>query len=150
MNVEGFEFSFVADIQPARSLDGAIAALLPQSRYANVRGDPLNRYGSGPFCKFTIPKTYKQSGVYLVMAGDNLKYVGECSNLSARFNSGYGIISPKNCFKGGQETNCRINNLIYTTVSDGEMLELWFHSSSNHKAIEAILRKNINATWNKY
>lgn len=145
MNVEGFDFEFVADIQPLFSADGIINAHMPQSRYANARGDPLNSYGAGPFCKFVIPRTRRQSGVYLIMAGDALKYVGECANLSARFNAGYGNISPKNCFKGGQETNCRLNNLIYHSTTDGSSLALWFHPTLEFKSVEAILR----APWNR-
>lgn len=147
--VEGFEFAFVGNIQPMLSVDGAINAHMPQSRYANVRGDPLNRYGAGPFCKFVIPRTYRQSGVYLVFAGDDLKYVGECANLSARFNAGYGNISPKNCFKGGQETNCRLNNLIYVATTGGEALTLWFHPTPDYKAVEATLRSKLRAPWNR-
>lgn len=148
MNVEGFNFAFVADIVPQRTTEDAIHALLPQARYANARGDPLNRYGAGPFCKFTIPRSYHHSGVYLILAGDHLKYVGECANLTARFNAGYGNISPKNCFKGGQETNCRLNNLIYIATTGGEPLTLWFHATADYKTIEATLRSKLRAPWN--
>jgi hypothetical protein len=117
--------------------------------YANVRGDPLNRYGAGPFCKFVIPRTFRQSGVYLIFAGDDLKYVGECANLSARFNAGYGNISPKNCFKGGQETNCRLNNLIYAATTSGKPLALWFHATPDYKAVEVVLRSKLRAPWNR-
>lgn len=147
--VEGYNFAFVADIAPRRLSNDVVEALLPQSRYANARGDPLNNYGAGPFCKFVIPRTYRQSGVYLIFAGDDLKYVGECANLSARFNAGYGNISPKNCFKGGQETNCRLNNLIYVAVTSGEALTLWFHPTSNYKTVEATLRSTLRAPWNR-
>ena len=147
--VEGFDFAFVADILPQRTTEDAIYAHMPQARYANVRDDPLNNYGAGPFCKFTIPRTYRQSCVYLIFAGAELKYVGECANLSARFNAGYGNISPKNCFKGGQETNCRLNNLIYVAVTSGEALTLWFHITSDYKTVEATLRSTLRAPWNR-
>lgn len=149
MIVEGFEFGLVGEIQPLRASDGAVNAHMPQSRYANARGDPLNRYGAGPFCKFAIPRTYRQSGVYLIKAGDDLKYVGECANLSARFNAGYGNISPKNCFKGGQETNCRLNNLIYDATTGGKPLALWFHATPDYKAVEVVLRSKLRAPWNR-
>jgi hypothetical protein len=54
--------------------------------------------------------------------------VGECANLSARFNTGYGNISPKNCFKGVQETNCRLNNLLYSAIVVGQRISLWIGS----------------------
>jgi len=149
MIVEGSEFGFVSDIQPLRSTDGVINAHMPQTRYANVRGAPLNRYGAGPFCKFAIPRTYHQSGVYLIMAGHDLKYVGETADLSKRFNAGYGNISPKNCFKNGQETNCRLNNLIYAATIGGEALTLWFHPTPDYKAVESTLRSKLRAPWNR-
>jgi hypothetical protein len=45
--------------------------------------------------------------------------------LSARFNAGYGNISPKNCFKGGQETNCRVNNLVHSAALAGERISTY-------------------------
>jgi hypothetical protein len=64
MHVEGFDFAFVTDIVPERTTEEAIHAVLPQARYANARGDPLNRYGAGPFYKFTkIPGTQYQLDV---------------------------------------------------------------------------------------
>lgn len=122
---------------------------MPQSRYANARQVPLNNYGSGPFCKFNIPRHHRQSGVYLIIAETGVKYVGECANLSARFNAGYGNISPKNCFKDGQETNCRLNNLIYVAASNCHALALWFHSTADYKAVEAALRSKLRAPWNR-
>jgi hypothetical protein len=109
MKVWQYEFAQVCDIEPLRENDGSVRALKPQSRYKNNNALPLNKYGKGPFCKFTIPKGYKVSGVYAIVVNQELKYIGECVNLSSRFNVGYGNISPRNCFKGGQETNCRIN-----------------------------------------
>lgn len=149
MNVEGYDFAFVAHIEPVRNSDGAVEPMMPQDRYANVRGIALNSYGAGPFCKFVIPSTYRQSGVYLMVAGDNLRYIGECANLSVRFNAGYGNISPKNCYKGGQETNCRLNNLIHIAATGGEALTLWFHPTFEYKAVEAMLRSKRRAPWNR-
>ena len=80
---------------------------------------------------------------------DELRYVGECTNLSARFNAGYGNISPKNCFKGRQETNCRMNNLIYLEAQVGRRISLWFCQTTQRKTIEAALRSTVNAIWNR-
>jgi hypothetical protein len=76
-------------------------------------------------------------------------YIGECVNLSSRYNAGYGQISPRNCFVGGQETNCRINNLIYGEATHSHKIELWFHQSDHYKSIEAELRKELNPAWNR-
>ena len=70
----------------------------------------------------------------LALDGD-LRYVGECANLSARFNVGYGNISPKNCFSGGQETNCRLNNLLYEAVL---AISLGFFSPSCSLSISVV------------
>lgn len=149
MDVERYHFEHVADLAPVRMPAGTIQAFMPQSRYANARGLPLNKYGAGPFCKFTVPADYRKSGVYLLVVGPHVRYVGECANLSARFNAGYGNISPKNCYKGGQETNCRLNNLVYRACSEGEMLFLFFHQTADYKAVEARLRAVLRAPWNR-
>jgi hypothetical protein len=149
MNVESYEFNLIGEIVPVRSDDdGAVQSFMPQGRYRNAATVPLNRYGSGPFCKFVIPRTYRVPGVYLMVADGHIRYVGECANLSARFNMGYGNISPKNCFKGGQETNCRVNALIYSAVTAGTRLNLWFHQTVAYKAVEAELRSKLKADWN--
>lgn len=84
-----------------------------------------------------------------MVVGSDIRYVGECVNLSARFNAGYGNISPKNCYKGGQETNCRVNNLVYRAASEGETLSLFFHETVEYKAVEARLRAVLQAPWNR-
>ena len=149
MRVEEYEFDLIGEIAPVRADNGTLQAYLPQSRYRNAATVPLNRYGSGPFCKFSIPRNYQLSGVYLMVADGQVRYVGECANLSARFNMGYGNISPKNCFKGGQETNCRVNALIYEAVASGVRFDLWFHATDAYKAVEAELRSKLKAGWNR-
>ena len=149
MVVDGCQFKYVTNLTPERQPDGAVKALMPQSRYKNTRCLPLNKYGAGPFCKFAIPNEYQTSGVYLFVAGSEVRYVGECMNLSNRFNAGYGNISPRNCFKGGQETNCRLNNLVYRAASEDETLSLFFHGTTDYKAIEARLRDKLRPPWNR-
>lgn len=119
MTFAGYEFEHVCDVEPLRDAGGVSVRFMPQDRYQNARNLPLNRYGAGPFCKFRVPTRFQVSGVYVLTIDNDLRYVGECANLSARFNAGYGNISPKNCFKGGQETNCRLNNLIYVAALAG-------------------------------
>src|SRR4051812_34325519 len=119
MQVGDYDFEYVCDIEPSRGTDGSVLPFMPQDRYLNARGLPLSKHGSGPFCRFKIPSRFQTSGVYTLTVKGDLRYIGECANRSARFNNGYGNISPKNCFKGGQETNCRVNNLIFTTALAG-------------------------------
>jgi hypothetical protein len=149
MNIAGYEFEFVGHIEPVRGVDGSVCQFMPQGRYKNTRNLPLNSYGAGPFCKFRITNQVRVSGVYVLSIGGALRYVGECANLSARFNTGYGNISPKNCFKGGQETNCRLNNLVYLAVAAGERISLWFCKTDDYKATEAGMRLTLKLTWNR-
>jgi hypothetical protein len=62
---------------------------------------------------------------------------------------GYGTISPRNCFVGGQETNCRLNNLILQEASTGAKISLWFLPSDEYKAIEQELRASERPDWNE-
>lgn len=149
MKIDEYDFGFIAVIEPTRGDDGIITQMMPQERYKNARNLPLNKYGVGPFCKFNIPANLRLSGVYAITTDDNLQYVGECANFSQRFNAGYGNISPKNCFKGGQETNCRLNNLIYSAAIAGKCISLWFHQTQDYKAVEAALRAKLRPNWNR-
>jgi hypothetical protein len=149
MIIAGCEFEHVCNIEPVRDKDGTVRVFMTQDRYQNARSLPLNRYGAGPFCKFKVPNRFQASGVYALTVGDEVRYVGECTNLSARFNAGYGNISPKNCFKGGQETNCRLNNLVYTAVQAGGRISLWFFKTADYKSMEAALRSTLTAAWNR-
>ena len=122
---------------------------MPQSRYLNIGAVPRNRYGNGPFCKFRIPNGHNLCGIYAILVDGLAKYIGECVNLSARYNMGYGNISPRNCFVGGQETNCRINSLILTASQKGAHITLWFHSSKRYKAVEQELLALEKPKWNR-
>lgn len=149
LRLEDLNFGFVAAIVPERDEAGAVRIVQPQSRYANAGGLPLNAYGKGPFCKFRIPNGLRVAGVYVITIEGEARYVGECANFSARFNAGYGNISPRNCFKGGQETNCRVNNLICEATLQGRAVGLWFYQSTDFKAIEARLRAALRLPWNR-
>lgn len=149
MRLAGYEFAHVCDLNPTRQMDGCVEPVAPQSRYLNKKGLPLNRYGAGPFCKFRIPNNLRWSGVYAITIADELRYIGECENLSKRFNAGYGNISPKNCFKSGRETNCRVNNLIYAAACQGLQASLWFFESGDRKTVESVLLATLKLAWNR-
>jgi hypothetical protein len=145
----GFEFGYVCDIEPVRALDGSIQTFMPQSQYKNVRNLPISSNGAGPFCKFKIPNSFRVSGVYIISVDDEIRYVGECINFSKRFNAGYGNICPRNCFKGGQGTNCRLNNLVYSATVAGSRISLWFFQTPGYKAVEVSLRSTLRPIWNR-
>lgn len=144
-----YQFRYICAIEPGLNTDSTTKQYMPQSRYKNKNKLPLNKYGEGPFCKFRIPNNCTESGVYAITDKNNVKYIGECFNLSLRYNMGYGIISPRNCFKGGQETNCRVNNLIYEATQAGDKISLWFLQAENYKAVENKLRASIAPEWNR-
>jgi hypothetical protein len=149
-----FDFQLVGQIDPIKDHAGVIIGEFPQSRYKNYKSTPLNKYGTGPFCRFQIAKKAKTSGIYLIKVNQTVLYVGECENLAKRFSSnGYGGISPRNCFVGGQETNCRINNLIYLAFLQEQQLSLWFYQTDFDKYVRRELENNLirllKPVWNR-
>ena len=149
LTVEGYDFELICEIEPRKNADGSVKRFMPQSQYENLRNLSLNKYGEGPFCKFQIPSQYESNGVYVLTLDEKVQYVGECEKFSSRFNMGYGNISPRNCFQGGQETNCRLNNLVYQAVDTGQTILLWFFHTSAYKELEAELRRSLRPPWNR-
>ncbi len=149
MEIEGYAFERVLGIKPLRSFDGTIQSVMPQTRYRNKDNLSLHNYGQGPFCKFKVPAALQQAGVYAISVDGCVKYIGECENLTVRFNMGYGNISPRNCFDGGQQTNCRINALVYQSSVKGQEIDLWFHGTKSFKQVEQVLRDSLKLEWNR-
>lgn len=152
----GLSFTRVGRIQPELDSDGSVVEFMPQSRYANPDSLPLNRYGHGPFCRFSIAKgnEWQRAGVYVLAHGDRPLYVGQCIDMRRRWGSiGYGHISPRACFKGGQETNCRINNLILQGVNISLDLDLWFRpivgDARDRETVEGELIGALRPPWNR-
>jgi len=145
-----FEFRIVCAIQPERDTAGQILEDYPELRFDNPRNLSLNKYGRGPFCRFRIPSEWSgRSGVYILTRNGVPVYAGKCDDLAVRFNMGYGQISPRNCYQGGQETNCRINAEILRAVQSGARIELFFHSTSNSAEIEAAVISRLQTPWNR-
>ena len=144
----GFGFEFVCIIEPDLDESGAPREFMPQSRYNNISNLPLNFYGIGPFCRFRIPNFLTQAGVYAVYDDVDLVYIGECENLSKRWNNQYGNISPRNCFLVGRSTNCRVNNLILKAFKSGHNIKLFFHETTSRKRVEDFLIGKYNPKWN--
>jgi len=95
--IGGYIFDHVCDVEPQRDRNGEIFLDRPQPRYENEKRLPLHRYGAGVFCRFEIPSNLHCEGVYVLIATDEVRqflYVGECEDLSRRFNQGYGTICP--------------------------------------------------------
>lgn len=150
IQIEDWKFEHICEIIPNSNSDETPVEYHPQERYANKKNLCLNKYGKGPFCKFTIPRKYKQkSGVYLIEIDKNFQYVGECDDLHKRFGMGYGNISPRNCFEGGQPTNCRINYNILKMNKTRKKIHLYFTETKNRFEIEHQLIRKLKPPWNK-
>ncbi len=149
----GYLFTHICQIDPDCDETGAVAQLWPQSRYTKRDQYLLHAWGEGPFCRFRVPvvKKPERAGVYILTVDNQPVYVGKCKNLSSRFNSGYGQISPRNCYQGGQPTNCRINNLIYGVVTAGQRVDLWFMDADDRADIETSLIRALQTRqyWNR-
>lgn len=143
----GLQFTWVGNIEPVRDATGRVLTFMPQAQFNNIDNYGLHQYGRGPFCKFTVSTSLGQ-GVYVFAYGDKARYIGECVDLASRLNNGYGNISPRNCFDGGQPTNCRVNSLVLMSVQQGERLTLWFHPTTERKEVEARLIRLLMPPWN--
>jgi hypothetical protein len=144
----GFSFSRVAALDPKRGPDGAPLEFMPQDRYAKASTSILNAYGVGPFCKFSIPWALKDAGVYVITLDDRPVYVGECVRLGQRFNMGYGTIQPKNCYVGGQPTNCKVNAKVLAEARAGRVPILWFMQTDDRHRVESSLISALHPAWN--
>lgn len=147
LTVNGYIFHFVDDIRPERDQRGKIIEYKPQNDYEKRDAVPLNKHGHGSFCKFSI-KAEEISGVYLWVENDEIIYIGEAVNFKQRFNTGYGNISPKNCYEGGQPTNCKMNKVALEESKKGNTISIYFYATPNHKAVEKILLSKINTPYN--
>lgn len=143
-----YSFSFIQELEPGRNMFGEIKQFLPQALYNDKNKLNLHSYGQGPFCKFSTSSCGNVSGVYALFDSKDLLYIGQTVNLLQRFNSGYGNISPRNCYTGGQSTNCKINNLILNKYLDGERIFLYFYEIENYDMVENRLLIVLNPPFN--
>ncbi len=143
-----YEFEYVQDLKPVVDNKGNIKEYYPHENYT-LKELELHKYGKGPFCKFSInPKWSNVSGVYALYIEDKLVYIGQAIDFAKRFNIGYGKISPRNCFVGGQSTNCKINNVVLNSVKEGKTVSLYFHQTNDFYQIEFNLIKQYKPEFN--
>jgi len=149
-NFGGFQFELLCRIVPEKGVDGNPTEYMPQARYGNERNRSLHKYGRGPFCRFSIPMKWQgKMGVYFITVDGEVKYAGECEDLANRFNMGYGNISPRNCFEGGQQTNGRINHELLELAKRNSLSELFFHETLNRLEVESKLISLFSPEWNR-
>lgn len=146
----GTSFRHVSTLKVDRDKNGSVSEFLPQDRYAKKDQTKLHRYGDGPFCRIRIAQDVRAPGVYMLTSEGEPRYVGRCRNsLRERWGPrGYGAIHPRNCYVGGQQTNCRINNLVLQEAKAGRKLELWFSETSEPGPLEARLITKLSPPWN--
>lgn len=148
VNFAGHDFTFVALLAPERDLAGVVREYSPQGRYAKAGAVPLHKYGLGTFCRFRLALPKGLSGVYALVLDGTVRYFGECEDLGKRFNTGYGNISPKNCYQGGQATNCKINRRILDAAKARGRVDLYFHPTPLRRTVEQQLIARYLPPWN--
>ncbi len=128
--------------------DGSIY-YIPQPRYNNVKRLPLLNgiEKDTPFCKFK-PDIPKIRGLYLWVIDDEIVYIGEGVNLNYRFNNGYGSISPRNCYQGGQSTNVKMNRLALKIYESNRKIDIYIFETQENKALERKLLSKISTEYN--
>ena len=146
MTVCGYPFHFLQELVPEQE-NGRIREFYPQSSYQNKEGLPLLYHGHGAFCRFTIDAP-AVSGVYLWVNNGQILYIGETADLRQRFNVGYGNISPRNCYLGGQSTNCKMNKVVLEYAKKNSPIRLYFYPTQNYKQVELELLRNISTKYN--
>ena len=116
--------------------------------FAKSDAVPLHKHGHGTFCKFRISVPKGLAGVYALVVDGSVRYIGECEDLGKRFNMGYGNISPRNCYEGGQRTNCKINRRVLDVSKAGGRVDLYFHPTPLRQTVEKQLVASCPPPWN--
>lgn len=147
MKIGKYEFNYIETLELLNNKEGKLY-YKPQSRYKKAKESSLHEFGNGEFCKFKLNNAKNISGVYAWIINDEVIYIGEAVNFKKRFNMGYGIISPRNCFVGGQKTNCKMNKVVLDTYKNGQNIDIYFYETKDYKAIEKELLKSITTPYN--
>lgn len=111
----------------------------------------LNDCGDLEYCRFCIgdKEWLKRRGIYIYAVGNKIRYVGRClDSFEKRVNSGYGRISPKNCFIDGQKTNCHLNNLILKNKGSVQLYASEITNTDKIKKLERCMIKECDPLWN--
>ena len=113
------------------SFQGNTFTLFPLTAKTNVSVKtnsiiPKHRFGSGPFCDFSIPQQIsEQRGLYIFVVNGKEVYLGRCLTTFRKRLREYGHIAPSNCYvKNGQPTNCHINAALNDAFMSGAIVEV--------------------------
>jgi hypothetical protein len=108
----------------------------------------LGPYGDEAYCDYSIKdeSIKKQKGIY-AYGLNTIMYIGRCrDSFKKRIDNGYGKISPYNCLKLGQSTNCRLNFFVTSNRPS-----FWVATMDNPKLIaeyEEYIRDYYHLPWN--
>lgn len=150
LTLDGQTFHHTVRISPDAGPDGKPLEDMPQQRYHAADSTPLNCHGCGPFCRFSVPGLPAAAGLYAVTVAQELAYVGIATkSLRQRWGpSGYARIQPRNCFKGGQSTNCKVNHAILLAAREGRAVDLWMRLAEDPRPLEERLIAEFAPPWN--
>ncbi len=111
----------------------------------------LNEHGDNVFCDFSTGRTTLSNarGVYCFRVGETIKYFGRSHDpFEKRLNQGYGHISPKNCYRDGQSTNCHINSMIAQNHADVFYYVFPLDNDPMIDKLEKLLINSYKPEWN--
>lgn len=109
----------------------------------------LNDYGDKTYCKFSVSQALTSKGIYSFVVSGNVQYIGRSHDpFTKRINQGYGSISPKNCYKDGQVTNCRLNSFIAQFWTTTQFYICPLEDKNEIDTVEQALIKNLQPVWN--
>jgi hypothetical protein len=144
------EFRLIGQIIVDRDAAGAPLEFMPQAAYAKAATTRLNPHGDGPFCRLRIASGIREAGLYAVVVGSEVRYIGIADDLSERWGPrGYAAIHPRNCYVGGQATNCKVNSRILGEIKIGNVPLLYFAALAEGRlALEGRLCSQLRPPWN--
>ena len=111
----------------------------------------LNEHGDNVFCSFTVASSplSRSKGIYCFTVSKTIKYLGRSHDrFQKRLNQGYGNISPKNCYRDGQSTNCHVNALIAQCFSEVAFYVYPLHDDFKIDLVERLLIALHKPEWN--
>lgn len=109
----------------------------------------LNPYGDNTYCDFAVTERSKSKGLYCFVVGNQLRYIGRSHDpFEKRFNQGYGHLSPKNCYRDGQATNCHLNSLIAQHWAQIACYVCPLENDDDIDALERALIRELQPEWN--
>lgn len=111
----------------------------------------LNPHGDRSYIQFR-PQLgpYKPlKGLYRYTVAGRVVYVGlSLDSFGRRIGSGYGSISPKNCYLDGQSTNCHLNALLAQHWDEVQLSILPMTDAQEIVALERALIRGLRPEWN--